>query len=118
AIKAMRPFRRFGGRTCPGGLAPMAGNGAVGGSDANHGPEDLLPPESLVTHATVPTGQFWHKRSCFIGAAGRPAGRLPRPPGLTRGARHKGAAASGGACLVGLGVQDTASDFPSPFGIF
>jgi hypothetical protein len=40
--------------------------GEVEGSDAYHGPDDLLPPESLVTHGTVPTRQLWHKRSGYI----------------------------------------------------
>jgi hypothetical protein len=41
----------------------MTGIGEVEGSDAYHGPDDLLPPESLVTHGTVPTRQLRHKRS-------------------------------------------------------
>ena len=50
-------------RAClDGGTCPVTGSGEVGGSDAYHGPDDLLPPESLVTHATVPTGQLRHKR--------------------------------------------------------
>jgi hypothetical protein len=44
----------------------MTGMGEVEGSDAYHGPDDLLPPESLVTHGTVPTRQLRHKRSCYI----------------------------------------------------
>jgi hypothetical protein len=59
AVTAMTTVRRFPGRPCPcllGGSEPTAGNGAVEGSDAYHGPEKVLPPESLVTHATVPTG--------------------------------------------------------------
>jgi hypothetical protein len=44
----------------------MTGMGEVEGSDAYHGPDDLLPPESLVTHGTVPTRQLWHKRSGYI----------------------------------------------------
>lgn len=43
----------------------MTGSGEVGGSDAYHGPDDLLPPESLVTHATVPTRKLRHKRRWF-----------------------------------------------------
>src|SRR5213082_725473 len=31
---------------------PTTGSGEVMGSDAYHGPDDLLPPESLVTHGT------------------------------------------------------------------
>jgi len=64
----MMTFRRFPGLLGLDGLDPMAGMGAVEGSDANHGPDDLLPPESLVTHSTVPTAQWWYKRF------GRPAG--------------------------------------------
>src|SRR5712671_2594855 len=48
------------------GPAPITGIGEVEGSDAYHGPDDLLPPESLVTHGTVPTRQLRHKRSCYI----------------------------------------------------
>src|SRR5436309_2855056 len=48
------------------GPGPMTGIGEVEGSDAYHGPDDLLPPESLVTHGTVPTRQLRHKRSCYI----------------------------------------------------
>src|SRR6478736_5646566 len=53
-------------RACRYGPGPMTGMGEVEGSDAYHGPDDLLPPESLVTHGTVPTSQLWHKRSCYI----------------------------------------------------
>src|SRR4249920_1124988 len=51
---------------CRAGPGPMTGMGEVEGSDAYHGPDDLLPPESLVTHGTVPTRQLRHKRSCYI----------------------------------------------------
>jgi hypothetical protein len=44
----------------------MTGMGEVEGSDAYHGPDDLLPPESLVTHGKVPTRKLRHKRSCYI----------------------------------------------------
>jgi len=66
AIAAMMMFRRLPPprRACLAGADPTAGNGEVAGSDAYHGPDDLLPPESLVTHATVPTGQLRHKRFC------------------------------------------------------
>ena len=47
------------------GGCPMTGSGEVGGSDAYHGPDDLLPPESLVTHRKVPTRQLRHKRRWF-----------------------------------------------------
>ena len=53
-------------RACRYGPGPMTGMGEVEGSDAYHGPDDLLPPESLVTHGTVPTRQLRHKRSCYI----------------------------------------------------
>src|SRR5207342_3956178 len=53
-------------RACRYGPGPMTGIGEVEGSDAYHGPDDLLPPESLVTHGTVPTRQLRHKRSCYI----------------------------------------------------
>ena len=53
-------------RACRYGPGPMTGMGEVEGSDAYHGPDDLLPPESLVTHGTVPTRQLRHKRSCDI----------------------------------------------------
>src|SRR4029077_7443043 len=59
-------------RAClDGGPAPITGIGEVEGSDAYHGPDDLLPPESLVTHGKVPTRKFRHKRSAL------------RPPGQT-----------------------------------
>src|SRR5437868_2923594 len=46
-------------RAClDGGPAPITGIGEVEGSDAYHGPDDLLPPESLVTHGKVPTRKF------------------------------------------------------------
>src|SRR5207244_3888230 len=48
------------------GPAPITGIGEVEGSDAYHGPDDLLPPESLVTHGKVPTRKFRHKRSCYV----------------------------------------------------
>ncbi len=41
---------------CLDGSGLKAEKGAVGGSDAYHGPDDLPSPESLVTIATVPTG--------------------------------------------------------------
>ena len=68
-IAAMMMFRRLPPppprRAClDGGACPITGIGEVGGSDAYHGPDDLLPPESLVTHATVPTGLLRHKRFC------------------------------------------------------
>ena len=73
-------------RACRYGPGPMTGIGEVEGSDAYHGPDDLLPPESLVTHGTVPTRQLRHKRSCYImpgrwslNGAMTPAGL---PPGL------------------------------------
>ena len=50
-----------GWRSCP-----ITGSGEVGGSDAYHGPDDLLPPESLVTHATVPTRPLRHKRFSYL----------------------------------------------------
>src|ERR1043165_4275241 len=53
-------------RACRYDPGPMTGMGEVEGSDAYHGPDDLLPPESLVTHGTVPTSQLRHKRSCYI----------------------------------------------------
>src|SRR6266567_765552 len=63
--------------------------GAVEGPDAYPGPDDLLPPESLVTHGTVPTRKFRHKRSCYVRPgrrqlnwgddACRPAGLPPWP---------------------------------------
>src|SRR5450755_3409842 len=54
-----------GGPGGPGGPDPTAGKGAVEGSDAYQGPDDLLPlpPESLATCSTVPTAQFRGKRS-------------------------------------------------------
>ncbi len=54
---AMMAFRRFPRLRCLccGGFGLKAGRGAVGGSDAYHGPDDLPSPESLVTFATVPT---------------------------------------------------------------
>ncbi len=66
AIAAITTFRRFPGRPrleVPGRPRlevpePTAGNGAVEGSDAYHGPDALPPSESLVTHATVPTGHL------------------------------------------------------------
>jgi hypothetical protein len=54
---AMMIVRRgFPRRACLDGPGPdpTAGNWAVEGSDAYHGPDDLLPLESSVTHATVP----------------------------------------------------------------
>lgn len=59
----------------PGGPDPTAGKGAVEGSDAYQGPDDLLPlpPESLATCSTVPTAQFRGKRS--------PAPRVCEPGG-------------------------------------
>jgi hypothetical protein len=65
AVTTMMVLRRFGARPCPDGgcpPAPMTGSGAVEGSDAYHGPDILWSPESLVTHATVPTRPGWHKR--------------------------------------------------------
>ena len=66
AIAAMMMFRRLPPppprRACLDGACPMTGSGEVGGSDAYHGPDVLLPPESLVTHATVPTRKLRHKR--------------------------------------------------------
>src|SRR6266581_4315656 len=53
-------------RACLDGAAPITGIGEVEGSDAYHGPDDLLPPESLVTHGKVPTRKLRHKRSCYI----------------------------------------------------
>jgi hypothetical protein len=62
----MMILRRFGARPprLDGGCPParMTGSGAVDGSDAYHGPDILWSPESLVTHATVPTRPGWHKR--------------------------------------------------------
>src|SRR6185437_8860196 len=54
------------------GPAPITGIGAVEGSDAYHGPDDLLPPESLVTQGKVPTRKFRHKRSCYTHPGRRP----------------------------------------------
>jgi len=77
-------------RACRYGPGPMTGMGEVEGSDAYHGPDDLLPPESLVTHGTVPTRQLRHKRSCYIMPGtwslnwGDDAGRPPRPAALAR----------------------------------
>jgi hypothetical protein len=64
-----------GGPGGPGGPDPTAGKGAVEGSDAYQGPDDLLPlpPESLATCSTVPTAQFRGKRS--------PAPRVCEPGG-------------------------------------
>jgi len=44
---------------------PTAWNGAVGGSDAYQGPDDLLPSESPVTHAKVPSGPGQDKYPCW-----------------------------------------------------
>jgi hypothetical protein len=54
-----RPDGR-GGPGGPGGPDPTAWNGAVEGSDAYQGPDDLLPPspESLATPSTVLTAQI------------------------------------------------------------
>ncbi len=52
----MMTLRRFPRRRWRlGGLDPTAANGLVEGSDGYHGPDELPPPESLVTHLTVPT---------------------------------------------------------------
>src|SRR4029077_11125473 len=59
-------------RACLDGPAPITGIGAVEGSDAYHGPDDLLPPESLVTQGKVPTRKFRHKRSCYTHPGRRP----------------------------------------------
>src|SRR6059058_540949 len=59
-------------RACRYGPGPMTGIGEVEGSDAYHGPDDLLPPESLVTHGKVPTRQLRHKRSCYVLPGRRP----------------------------------------------
>src|SRR5689334_2171411 len=71
---ARRP-RRGGGplsplsRSNPAGPSsrpePTAWNGAVGGSDAYQGPEDLLPLESPVTQAKVPSGPGQDKYPCW-----------------------------------------------------
>src|SRR6266566_1909106 len=53
-------------RACLDGAAPITGIGEVEGSDAYHGPDDLLPPESLVTHGKVPTRKLRHKRSGYV----------------------------------------------------
>src|SRR6266571_1930465 len=58
-------------RACRYGPGPMTGMGEVEGSDAYHGPDDLL-PESLVTHGTVPTRQLRHKRSSYTHPGRRP----------------------------------------------
>jgi len=58
-------------RACRCGPGPMTGIGEVEGSDAYHGPDDL-PPESLVTHGTVPTRQLRHKRSSYTHPGRRP----------------------------------------------
>jgi hypothetical protein len=55
------------------GPAPITGIGAVEGSDAYQGPDDLLPPESLVTQGKVPTRKFRHKRSCYTHPGRRPS---------------------------------------------
>src|SRR5207244_9057383 len=57
------------------GPAPITGIGAVEGSDAYHGPDDLLPPGSLVTHGKVPTRKFRHKHSCYVLPGRRPINR-------------------------------------------
>ena len=79
AVAAMMTFRRFPRRPPLGCSDPTAAIGAVEGSDAYHGPDDLLPPESLVTHATVPTGGLTAQTALF-----RP-GRLHLGPGPWRG---------------------------------
>ena len=66
-------------RACRDGACPMTGSGEVGGSDAYHGPDDLLPPESLVTHATVPTSQLRHKRFATPAPDRGENGGFPRP---------------------------------------
>ena len=55
AVTTIISFRRFGPRPRLDGPDVTAPKGAVGGSDAYQGPDDLLlPPESLATPATVP----------------------------------------------------------------
>src|SRR5438034_8137827 len=70
------------------GPGPMTGIGEVEGSDAYHGPDDLLPPESLVTHGTVPTRQLRHKRSCYTHPGRRPLNWGDDPAGLPPGRTH------------------------------
>jgi hypothetical protein len=60
---ARRPRRDEGGPPNPlspskpaGRSEPTAWNGAVGGSDAYQGPDELLPFLSPVTYAKVPSG--------------------------------------------------------------
>src|SRR4029077_17169839 len=83
-------------RACRYGPGPMTGIGAVEGSDAYHGPDDLLPPESLVTHRKVPTRQLRHKRSCYVLPGRRrlieamaPAGLPPSVTARSRGRRFR-----------------------------
>jgi hypothetical protein len=57
----MMTVRRFGRRRWLDGRGPTGGRGAVEGSDAYHGPDNLLSRESPVTHATVPTAQSTDK---------------------------------------------------------
>ena len=83
AVTTMMSFRRFGRRPCLDGPDVTAPKGAVGGSDAYQGPDDLLlPPESLATPATVLPAQFRGKYICS--APGRRAGadqiELMAPP--------------------------------------
>jgi hypothetical protein len=84
----------------------MTGMGEVEGSDAYHGPDDLLPPESLVTHGTVPTRQLRHKRSGYImpgrWSLRRPGGATAMPGRLERGiyAGYMAGRFRGNACDV------------------
>ncbi len=62
----------------PGGRSePTAWNGAVGGSDAYQGPDDLLPFPSPVTHAKVPSGPGQDKYACWEPAPLSPSGGWP-----------------------------------------
>ena len=76
---AMMAFRRLPLLRCLDGSGLKAGKGAVGGSDAYHGPDDLPSPESLVTIATVPTGAVTAQTAPVPGSEGRRTRRAQAP---------------------------------------
>src|SRR6478735_8497807 len=108
-------------RACRYGPGPMTGMGEVEGSDAYHGPDDLLPPESLVTHGKVPTRKLRHKRSGYVLPGRRPlhwADDARRPAGERAGDRR---APPGHAAVrqrqAGSRISRTGGRIPRPFGI-
>ena len=65
AVAAMMTFRRFPRRPPLGCSDPTAAIGAVEGSDAYHGPDDLLPPESALWNRIEATARSVFARYHF-----------------------------------------------------